>query len=523
MNGPARQIQAPAAGKSTDKDGAKPLSLEVIGLSKRFGSLQVLDKISLRLSRGEFHALLGGNGAGKSTLVKCIMGHYHADEGTVLVNNRECEIRNTRDAHRQGLGMVYQQFTLVPGMTVLENLVLSRPLVPGFINWRQEARRVEAFMLDTPFRVPLHKKVNELAAGEKQKVEILKQLVFEPEILILDEPTSVMTPQEADDILGMLKERTHSRDLTVLVITHKFREVMNFADTVSVLRQGELVHSGPLADKTPAMLAEWMIGKQNIAPIMARGPAAKGPQKLEIHDLRIRSDSGALAVDGLSLELCAGEILGIAGVSGNGQRELVEALSGQRRPEQGEIRVGDRPYSAHRSEMIKYRSHCLPEEPLANACVPRMNLAENLALRHFDRPDFTRWRWFIDPNAQHAHARGLIERYRITPADPNRPIATLSGGNVQRLVLARELSDEAELLIVANPCFGLDFAAAAEIRSQLMQSRNRGAAILLVSEDLDELLELSDRIAVMFEGRLRYETTRVEADIDILGLKMAGQ
>lgn len=497
-------------------------ALEVIGITKRFGALQVLDNISFKLVQGSFHALLGGNGAGKSTLVKCIMGYYRADEGSVLIDNRECDIQNTRAAHSYGLGMVYQHFTLVPDMTVLENLVLSRSPIPKVIRWQIEKNRLEALMAETPFRIPLNKKVSALAAGEKQKVEILKQLFLQREILILDEPTSVLTPQESDEILSMLKERTRSNKLTVLIITHKFREVMNFADDVSVLRRGRLAYSGALGHYTPAMLAELMVGNEDIEVTGSRERVDKGEVRLAINHLVAASDSGAPAVDTLSLQVQGGEILGIAGVSGNGQRELVEVLSGQRDRESGEIRVCGKPYTAKRDEMAKYKLYCLPEEPLRNACVPRMNLTENLALRIFDRKDYRRWRWFIDNKSLKAYARALIDRYHVRPPHPERWIETLSGGNVQRLVLAREISGDVDLLIAANPCFGLDFAATAEIRRQLMQARNNGVAVLLISEDLDELLELSDRIAVMFEGQIRYEASIMEANMDEIGLKMAG-
>jgi len=497
-------------------------ALEVVGLGKRFGAIQALDEVSFKLRQGSIHALLGGNGAGKSTLVKCVMGYYAADRGTVLIGNRECEIHHTRDAHRHGLGMVYQHFTLVPGMTVLENLVLSRLPIPKRIHWQKERQHLEAFMTETPFRISLDKKATDLSAGEKQKVELLKQLFLRPKILILDEPTSVLTPQEADEILGMLKARTRCNELSVLIITHKFREVIDFADSVSVLRHGRLVYSGPLSGKTPAMLGELMIGREPIAKMAARAEAGKGPVKLEIRNLTAFSDHGSKAVRSLNLKLHGGEILGIAGVSGNGQRELVQVLSGQRRPEQGDIRIDGLPYSAARKDMVRFRFHCLPEDPLRNACVPRMSTAENLALRVFDRPGFTRWRWFIDAKAQQRYARSLIERFRVSPPELNRRVETLSGGNLQRLVLARELSGQVDLLVAANPCFGLDFAAASEVRKQLMEARNLGAAVLLISEDLDELMMLGDRIAVMFEGRLTYEAPAALANPDLIGLRMAG-
>jgi len=499
-----------------------PIALEAINICKSFGALRVLDNICFKLERDSFHALLGGNGAGKSTLVKCLMGYYQADDGAVLINQRECTMTSTRDAHQCGLGMVYQHFTLVPSMTVLENLVLSRSSIPKIIHWRQEQAQLEALMAETPFHIPLRKKVNDLAAGEKQKVEILKQLFLQREILILDEPTSVLTPHEADEILGMLKERARSKNLSVLIITHKFREVMNYADAVSVLRKGKLAYSGPLAEKTPAMLAELMIGNEDIARPGIRDVIERGDIRLQVQELVATGDSGAIAADNLSLKVHAGEILGIAGVSGNGQRELIEVLSGQRGPDSGEILVCGQPYSATRAEMTQHKLYCLPEEPLRNACVARMNLVDNLAFRIFDRPEFTFWSWFIKRKALKNYALALIEGFQIRPPQPERLLETLSGGNVQRLVLAREISGAVDLLITANPCFGLDFAATAEIRKQLLAARNRGVAVLLVSEDLDELLGLSDRIAVMFEGRLLYEAPIAEANRDEIGLKMAG-
>ncbi|MFA5984766.1 MAG: ABC transporter ATP-binding protein [Methylococcaceae bacterium] len=509
-----------------DADGigmqTSPIALEAVNISKRFGALQVLSGVSFKLRRGSFHALLGGNGAGKSTLVKCLMGYYQANAGAVLVANRECNINSTRDAHGLGLGMVYQHFTLVPEMTVLENLVLSRSPIPKIIHWHQELVNLEALMAQTPFQIALHQKVNTLAAGEKQKVEILKQLFLQREILILDEPTSVLTPQEADEILTMLKQRTRSNNLSVLIITHKFREVMGYADEVSILRRGKLAYSGALAEKTPALLAELMVGNEEIAGSVCRELIVQGDIRLEIDQLVAAGDNGNTALDGLNLTLRAGEILGIAGVSGNGQRELIEVLAGQRKLASGEIRLSGLAYSASRAEMAKFKCYCLPEEPLRNACVARMNLVENLALRIFDQPKFTLWRWFINRKALKSHALALIERYNVRPPIPETSIETLSGGNIQRLVLARELSGEVDLLITANPCFGLDFAATAEIHRQLMAARNRGVAVLLVSEDLDELLELSDRISVMFDGQLRYEAPIMAANRDAIGLKMAG-
>jgi ABC-type uncharacterized transport system ATPase subunit len=504
----------------THENGA--LGLEAVGMTKRFGGLTALDDVTMRVSAGSFHALLGENGAGKSTLVKCIMGYYHADQGQVAVGEQEREIANPRDAHALGVGMVYQHFTLVPGMTVAENLVLSRSHVPAVVKWADERRALDAFMAGMPFRVPLDVPVSALAAGEKQKLEILKQLYLKNRFLILDEPTSVLTPGEADEVLGLLRRMTREGKLTVLTITHKFREVMAYADEVTVLRRGKFAGTGRVTDLSRSDMAEMMIGAREIPHGAARLDNAIGEPRLQITGLKALNDGGLPAVEALDLTVWAGEVVGIAGVSGNGQRELVEVLAGQRPAAAGEVRIGGEPFGATRAEIKRHRLCLLPEEPLRNACVARMSVAENMSFRSFDDPPFARGGWWLNGSAMRGAARDLISLYKVKTPGPDAPIGTLSGGNVQRAVLARELAHDVRVLIVANPCFGLDFAAVSEIRSQIMQARNRGAAVLLVSEDLDELFELADRILVMFDGHLVYETPTPDADLSVIGQHMAG-
>jgi ABC-type uncharacterized transport system ATPase subunit len=501
---------------------SRALSVETIGLGKRFGTFAALAEADCKVPAGSFHALLGENGAGKSTLVKCIMGYYRPDDGAVLVDGRERDIANPRDAHRMGIGMVYQHFTLVPGMTVLENLVMARPDVPAVIDWGRERAAVEAFLAATPFKVPLDLAAERLAAGEKQKVEILKQLYLDRRFLILDEPTSVLTPQEADEVLGLLRGMTQAGQLTILMITHKFREVMAFADAVTVLRRGRVVGSGQVSDLTPSQMAAMMVGSEPPSTDRGERPPAAGKVLLEVKDLTAENESGAVAVVGLSLAVRGGEILGIAGVSGNGQSQLIQVLAGQRAPSGGAVFVHGEPYGARRAESKKHRVFCLPEEPLRNACVGKMSVAENIALRSFDDPPFaSRWGW-LHRSAMIDRANELIARYRVKTVSADAPIQDLSGGNVQRAVLARELSGAVDVLIVANPCFGLDFAAVAEIRSQIIAARNRGAAVLLVSEDLDEIFELADRIMVMFHGEIVHEAPAASADLSVIGRAMAG-
>jgi simple sugar transport system ATP-binding protein len=497
------------------------LGVEAIAMTMRFGDFVALDKVELKVRPGSFHALLGENGAGKSTLVKCIMGYYHPTEGNVLVGGREQAIANPKDAHALGLGMVYQHFTLVPAMTVAENLVLARDDVPAVVDWSKEKKELEAFLARMPFKVPLNARVSDLSAGERQKCEILKQLYLKRRFLILDEPTSVLTPGEADEVLGMLRTMVVNGDLTVLMITHKFREVMAFADDVTILRRGKLAGYGRVADLTPDDMARSMIGAEELTIQPARvGEVSEA--RLELSKLKALDDSGAVAVRDVSLAVRGGEIVGIAGVSGNGQRQLVEVLAGQRDAESGEIRVAGDIYHASREEMRQHKMSLLPEEPLKNACVGGMSVADNIAFREFDRAPFASGGWWLNRAAFRDDAEKKIARYKIKTRTPDTPMAALSGGNVQRVVLARELGHDVEVLIAANPCFGLDFAAVAQIHAEIMAARNRGAAVLLVSEDLDELLELSDRLVVMFHGQFVYEARASEADLTEIGRHMAG-
>ncbi|MBL8572276.1 MAG: ABC transporter ATP-binding protein [Hyphomicrobiaceae bacterium] len=496
--------------------------VETIGMTKIFGALNALDDVSIKVRPGTLHALLGENGAGKSTLVKCMMGFYQPTRGELLVDGQEAVIRNPRDAMRLKLGMVYQHFTLVPSLTAAENLIVSRPDCPSVIDWKREIAALDAFMATMPFKVPLTTPVSGLSAGEKQKLEILKQLYLDRRFIILDEPTSVLTPDEADEMLGLLKAMTARDELTILMITHKFREVTAYADEVSVLRRGRYVGGGLVGDLSTADMARMMIGDTEIRERATRREQPSQPVALELVALHAADDEGLPAVTSVDLKVRAGEILGIAGVSGNGQSELIEVISGQRPLDDGRILVHGKPYEPVRTEMDRLKVFSLQEEPLRNSAVPRMSVAENMALRTFDKPPIASLRWWLSPAPMRARARELIDRYRVKTPSTETPIENLSGGNVQRAVLARELSGDVDVLVVANPCFGLDFASVAEIRTQIMEQRNRGAAVLLVSEDLDEILELADRVAVMSGGRITLNAPIAATDRAAIGHAMAG-
>ena len=418
--------------------------------------------------------------------------------------------------------MVYQHFTLVPSMSAAENLVMARADVPLVIDWSAERNRLDDFMSRMPFKIPLDIPLGTLAAGERQKAEILKQLYLQRRLLVLDEPTSTLTPQEAEDVLNLMRELATSGELTIIIITHKLKEVMAFADEVTVLRRGKQAGGGKVADLTPADMTTMMIGEAHTPATLARSGDPEASARLTIRGLHSLGDHGRAGLDIAVLDVRPHEIVGIAGVSGNGQRELMEVLGGQRPPAGGEIRVSDQGYHARRNEMHALGVRLLPEEPLRNACAPGMSVISNLNLRIFDRGESGARRFWLDRRRMAERGRTMIEMFGIRTPSPEAPIGALSGGNVQRAVLARELDGDVEVLIVANPCFGLDVKAVAEIRARIVAARNAGTAVLLISEDLDEILELSDRILVMCEGKIVYETPGTGADAHEIGRHMAG-
>ena len=505
-----------------DLSDHQPPRLELVNITKRFGAFVANEQVSLKLEPGTFHALLGENGAGKSTLVKCIMGYHLADAGDVVVGQSVRQIRSPYDAHKLGIGMVYQHFTVVPAMTVAENLLLARPDLPHLINWSTEHKKLNDFLATAPFKIDLNANVSDLAAGQKQKVEILKQLYLQSKILILDEPTSVLTPVEADEVLGMLRRMVAAKELSVLIITHKFREVKGYCDEVTVLRKGKVTGRGNVKDLTTSDMATMMIGEHHSANAVEKRVQEFGLPLLQIKGLEANRDNGVSAVVGLDLSVRAGEIVGVAGVSGNGQRELVEVLGGQRRATAGEIHVGGARFQMTRQEILKHHFYVLPEEPLRSACSPRMSIAENFVLRTFDRPPLAWKRWWLNKSRIRQNGREWISKFNVKTRDETTPISNLSGGNVQRAVLARELGPgTAKILVVANPCMGLDFGAVSFIHSQLLEARNREVAILLLSEDLDELVALSDRLVVMAAGKIVYSAPIEEIDRKLIGEKMA--
>lgn len=498
------------------------LQLDLQGMTKRFGAVTALDQVSLSVAAGSVHALLGENGAGKSTLVKCLVGFYQPDEGRISVDGKPCAIATPKEADALGIGMVYQHFTLVPSMTIAQNLVASRARLPMFIDWQKELVELKRLTSRLPFHLDLGLQVSQLSAGEKQKAELVKQLYLGRRFLILDEPTSVLTPQEADQVLGYVRSLAQAGQVSAVLITHKFDEVRRYADDVTVLRRGAGVLTGSVAPLSNDQLAEAMVGEPigQRVDLRANRPHIAGGVALSIQGLEVKNDLSLPAVRNLSLDVRSGEIVGVAGVSGNGQLELVEALMGQRE-RTGTVEVAGRKFMGTRQEIARLGVYGLPSEPLKNACVARMSLAENMALRNFDRAPL-RHGVLLRRKLLMAQAERLVKQFRVMTPGLDARMNMLSGGNVQRAVLGRELNKDVGVLIASNPTFGLDFMACEETYKRILDARNAGAGVLLLSEDLDELIGLVDRLVVINSGRIVYEIPADAADRLVIGKYMAG-
>jgi general nucleoside transport system ATP-binding protein len=491
-------------------------ALELRGITKRFGDLVANDAVDFDVRSGEVHALLGENGAGKTTAMRIAYGLTQADAGQILVEGGVLGIRSPRDAIAAGVGMVTQHFALVRPMTVAENLVLGRS-TDLRLNLGEARRRAADASDQFGIRIDASARVADLSVGQQQRVEILKALSRDCRILILDEPTAVLVPEEVDALFATLRSLL-SDGLAVVFISHKLAEVRAISDRVSVLRRGKLI--GTVDGQTDEReLARMMVGRPTFG--VEQSTDAGRPSGEPI--LRIRglhaAGNGLSAVSDVSLDVRAGEIVGVAGVSGNGQTELVEILSGMRRPTGGSITVGDVELAgADPARMVRAGVGRIPEDRHASL-VGELSVAYNLVLERLN--DFRRG-GRIDERRVRDHATELIRRFDIR-ARPGDPVATLSGGNIQKVLLARVLSRDPRLLVVSQPTRGLDVGSTEYVRSQLLARRGDGAGILLVSEDLDELLALSDRLVVMYEGRIVGEMAAVGADLEHLGMLMAGR
>ena len=495
------------------------------GITKRFPGVIANDGVDFEAAAGEVHALLGENGAGKSTLSNILTGLYRPDGGEIHLHGEQVHFHSPSDAIDAGIAMVHQHFRLVPPFTVAENIILGEHRAEArrmLVRPRQIERRVADLGRRYGVAVEPSARVWQLSVGEQQRVEILKALYREARILILDEPTAVLTPQESDALFATLRTMA-DEGRTVVFISHKLHEVKAVADRVTVLRGGRSIATVVASEATPRQLAAMMVGRE--VELSARKERAAPPREdraLEVEDLRVSGDRGGDAVKGISLSVRSGEILGVAGVAGNGQRELAEAVTGMRTPSAGTVRANGRKLRTNdpRSAIAAGVAH-VPEDRLGTGVAPSLSISENSVLKSYrgravSSGPFVRWA------AVRRHAVDLIRRYAVHTPGPHLRARDLSGGNLQKLVLGREFSGQPKVLIAASPTRGLDVGAIETVHSYLRQAASEGVAVLLISEDLDEILALADRVVVLYEGRITGEFDPETATVEEIGLAMAG-
>lgn len=503
----------------SEEENGQPL-LEARGLTKRFPGVVANDQVDLTLRAGEILGLLGENGAGKSTLVKMLFGIYQPDEGTIRLRGEEITGGGPGEAIRNGIGMVHQHFQLVPPLTVAENIVLGAETTrAGFLNRRAAEAEVKALSERYGLAVEPGDIVGELPVGIQQRVEILKALYRGAELLILDEPTAVLTPQETDELLGILRDLA-AGGVGIIFITHKLREVLALTDRVTVLRRGRSVGDVDTSEATSETLAEMMVGRSVVLRVdkSANDP---GDVVLNVQDLRVNDDRRQETVSGATLAVRAGEIVGVAGVEGNGQRELVEAITGVRPSTGGTVSVGGTEVRPRPRKVRDLGVAYIPEDRERDGLVGIYSIADNLVLTEYNRSPYARTgvRNFSEVDG---NATELVERFDVRTPDIHTPVKSLSGGNKQKVIVARELSHGNRLVVASQPTRGVDVGSIEFIHTQLIAARDSGAAVLLVSAELDEIFSLSDRIAVIYEGRIVAVVDPDETGREDIGLLMAG-
>jgi general nucleoside transport system ATP-binding protein len=495
--------------------------LELRGITKQFPGVLANDHIDFDLRRGEVHALLGENGAGKSTLMNIVYGLYSADEGEIVINGKPVTFSGPHDAIDSGIGMVHQHFMLIPVMTVAENIVLANEPTRGgvLLDTAGAERRVLDLAQTFKFAIDPHARVEDITVGQQQRVEILKALYRNADIVILDEPTAVLTPQEARELFGIV-ETLKREGIAIIFISHKLNEVLEIADRITVLRRGRVIETIPREGATEAGLARSMVGREVLLRV-DKAPSTPGEPLLGVEDLQVLDDRQLEAVRGVSFQVRAGEIVGIAGVDGNGQTELIDALTGLRKSAGGRIEIEGRDITNEDADAhLEAGFGHIPEDRQRRGLVLEFSLAENLLLHDYDKEPFARL-GVLSPRRILDRAKRLLTQYDVRGGGPATRAAALSGGNQQKVVVAREVSRNPRVLIAAQPTRGLDVGAIEFVHRQLVGERDSGRAVLLVSLELDEILSLSDRILVMYEGRIVGEY-KPDVSEEELGFAMVG-
>jgi len=490
------------------------------GITKRFPGVLANDHIDLEVQAGQVQALLGENGAGKTTLMNILSGLYQADEGEITIGGQRANLQSPRDAIALGIGMVHQHFMLVEPQTVTENVILGLKTPPFFLDMARIEHRIAEFSRQYGLQVDPRARIWQLSVGEQQRVEILKMLYRGVDILIMDEPTSVLTPQEVEELFITLR-RMADEGKAIIFISHKLDEVMAISDRITVLRSGRVVATVNTGQTTKEELARMMVGREVLFRV-EKEPIEAGEVVLEVRNLRALNDKGLQALKNVSFAIRQGEILGIAGVAGNGQRELAEVVTGLRKTTEGCVFIAgcDLTNCSPRRVIREQVSH-VPEDRLGMGLVPNLAVSDNVILKSYRDPPLARGP-FLDRLSITRFAARLIEAFSIATPSQETPVKLLSGGNLQRTILAREISVGPRLMVAVHPTRGLDVGATESVCNLLLKQREEGAAILLISEDLDELLTLSDRIAVMYEGEIMGVVDAEEADVEEIGLMMAG-
>jgi simple sugar transport system ATP-binding protein len=496
--------------------------LEMRNVTKRFPGVVANDNVSFDVVGGEVHTLLGENGAGKSTLMKILFGLYLPDEGQILLRGEPATITSPTSAIAQRVGMVHQHFMLVPSLTVAENVALGMPSTKGALtDLDLVAARINAISEQYGLSVDPNIEVWKLSVGERQRVEIIKALYRDAELLVLDEPTAVLTPQEVDDLFVILRRMT-SEGTGIVFISHKLHEVLELSDRITVLRNGRVTGATTPAQTNRQQLAEMMVGREvKLAP--DKPAVDRGEVRLSLRGVHVKGDRDTMAVNGVDLDVHSGEIVGIAGVSGNGQRELAETIAGLRPAESGStvtldgVNITRATPADTRNAGLSY----VPEERMKDGAIGEFDVSENLLLVNHRDKQFRKGGLF-DFDAIKTHCQRLVDNFAVKTPSLSTPTSSLSGGNIQKVIMARELDSNPRVVLAAQPTRGVDIGAAEYIHSQLVQQRTDGCAIVMISEDLDEILGLADRIAVMFEGRIVTIIDRADATKEQLGLAMAG-